>query len=108
MARKFTRLSAMEIKEAKPKNKEYSLHDGDGLLLRIRPTGSKTWLFNYSIPFTKKRTNLRIGSFPEISLIQARAKREEFRALLAQNIDLQAEKLRQQEEAQSQIRDTFY
>ncbi|MFK5197097.1 integrase arm-type DNA-binding domain-containing protein, partial [Glaesserella parasuis] len=47
MARKFTRLSAMEIKEAKPKNKEYSLHDGDGLLLRIRPTGSKTWLFNY-------------------------------------------------------------
>lgn len=108
MARKIKPLSAMEVKEAKPKDREYSLPDGYGLLLRVRPTGSKTWLFNYSIPLTKKRTNLKIGSFPEISLAQARAKREEFRALLAQGIDPQAEQKRQAEEAESKQRDTFY
>lgn len=98
MARKVKPLSAMEVKEAKPKDREYTLPDGDGLLLRIRPTGSKTWLFNYSIPLTKKRTNLKIGSFPEISLAQARAKREEFRALLAQGVDPQEERERKQQE----------
>lgn len=98
MARKIKPLSAMEVKEAKPKDKEYSLPDGDGLLLRIRPTGSKTWLFNYQLPVTRKRTNLKIGSFPEISLAQARAKREEFRILLAQGVDPQEERERKQQE----------
>lgn len=108
MSRKVQQLSTTEVKAAKPKEQEYSLYDGNGLSLRIRPTGSKTWLFNYQAPITKKRTNLKIGTYPEITLAQARAKREEFRALLAQGLDPQIEKQRQLEEAESKLQNTFY
>lgn len=101
-------LSAAEVKEAKPKDKEYILADGQGLNLRVSPKGRKIWIFNYSAPITKKRTNFTIGVYPSISLADARAKREEFRTLLAKGIDPQAEKRRQQQEAESQIKDTFY
>lgn len=101
-------LTAIEVKEAKPKDKEYILADGQGLNLRVSPKGRKIWIFNYSAPITKKRTNFTIGVYPSISLADARAKREEFRTLLAKGIDPQAEKRRQQQEAESQIKDTFY
>jgi hypothetical protein len=47
MARLTKPLSSTEIKNAKPKIKEYNLADGDGLMLRVKPTGSKFWIFNY-------------------------------------------------------------
>jgi len=47
MAKVTTRLSDKEIKSAKPSEKEYNLFDGDGLRLRIKPNGSKNWIFNY-------------------------------------------------------------
>lgn len=103
MSRKVKPLSAMEVKNAKCRDEEYSLPDGDGLLLRIRPTGSKTWLFNYSSPISKKRTNIKIGDYPLISLVDARMKREEFRTLLAQGIDPQQEKKRRQLEQQEKL-----
>ncbi|MFM5679040.1 integrase arm-type DNA-binding domain-containing protein [Aeromonas veronii] len=40
-------LSSTEVKNAKPKEKEYTLRDGGGLYLRITPTGSRIWLFDY-------------------------------------------------------------
>jgi integrase len=46
----------------------------------------------YSKPFTKKRTNLGFGTYPEISLAQAREKRKKARELLAQDIDPKAYK----------------
>lgn len=101
-------LTATEVKEAKPKDKEYILADGQGLNLRVSPKGRKIWIFNYSAPITKKRTNFTIGAYPSISLADARAKREEFRTLLAKGIDPQAEKQRQQQEAESKTQDTFY
>lgn len=100
-------LSDSQIKNAKPKEKEYLLSDGGGLHLRVKPNGSKSWLFNYCRQFTSKRTNLGLGSYPEISLAQARAMREEYRALLAQGIDPKFEKERQRQEAESAIQDTF-
>lgn len=80
-------LTDTQIKKAKPKTKEYTLFDGGGLTLRISTTGSKLWLLNYYRPFTKKRANLSLGHYPTISLIGARAKRTEYKALLAQDID---------------------
>ena len=47
MPRLTKRLTNIEVDKAKPKTKEYSLSDGDGLSLRIKPNGSKPWLFNY-------------------------------------------------------------
>ncbi len=69
MARKITPLTANQILQAKPKEKEYSLLDGDGLALRIKPNGSKLWIFNYYRPITRKRTNLSIGKYPSIPVI---------------------------------------
>ena len=87
MARITTQLSDSQIKNAKPKEKEYNLNDGDGLALRVKPAGSKLWLFNYTRPVTKKRTNMSFGKYPNLSLAKARAKAIVARELLADGID---------------------
>jgi integrase len=87
MANTTQPLTATEISKAKPKDKEYTLGDGNGLLLRIKPIGSKTWLFNYQRPITKKRANLSLGKYPDLSLAKARTKAIAARELLADGID---------------------
>ncbi|WP_373766744.1 integrase arm-type DNA-binding domain-containing protein [Glaesserella sp.] len=107
MARVTKALTNTEIAKAKPQEKEYSLADGQGLFLRIRPNGAKTWIFNYAQPYTKKRTNLVIGGYPEISLSQARDKREEYRSLLANDIDPQQHRQQQEQAKRAEIENTF-
>ncbi|GAW86554.1 conserved hypothetical protein [Bathymodiolus platifrons methanotrophic gill symbiont] len=87
MARVTKPLTNTEVKQAKPKDKEFNLVDGDGLALRVKPNGSKLWIFNYFRPYTKKRTSLSFGSYPAISLADARSKRATARELLAKEID---------------------
>lgn len=87
MAKKITPLTNTQVKQSKPKDKEYILSDGDGLQLKIKPSGSKTWVFKYTKPFIKSRTNIGFGSYPEVSLLQARDKRKQARELLAQDVD---------------------
>ena len=87
MARLTTPLTDKQIKQAKPKDKEYNLADGNGLQLRIKPNSSKFWLFNYYRPYTKKRANLGFGIYPDVSLARARELRTEARELLAKDID---------------------
>lgn len=87
MARKPTPLNNTQIKQTKPREKEYNLADGDGLALRVKPNGSKMWLFNYTRPYTAIRANLSFGLYPEVSLAQAREKRLEARKLLAEGVD---------------------
>ena len=87
MAKITKPLTNTEVKQAKPRDKEYNLSDGGGLMLRVKPTGSKFWLFNYYRPYTKKRTNFSFGIYPDISLADARKKRDEARTLLAKDID---------------------
>lgn len=74
MARTTRALNKTQIENAKPKDKEYILADGNGLILRVKPTGSKIWIFNYISPATNKRTNLTIGRYPALLLSDARAK----------------------------------
>ena len=80
-------LSNTEVKQAKPRAKEYNLADGHGLQLRVKPNGTKLWLFNYSRPYTKKRSNLSLGIYPNLSLAEAREKAQEFKSMLAKDID---------------------
>jgi len=80
-------LTPKKIDAAKKKDKEYNLSDGQGLFLRIKPSGKKVWIFNYSEPFTKRRKNLTLGNYPDLSLKLAREKRQQNRELLAQDID---------------------
>lgn len=87
MARTTTPLSDTEIKRAKPREKEYTLTDGGGLLLRVSTKGIKTWFFNYYHPYTQKRNKISFGLYPTVSLANARKEREIAKTLLSQNID---------------------
>lgn len=93
MARKTVPLTDTQIKASKPKDKDYQLYDGDGLLLLIKASGSRMWQFRYYHPTNNKRTTLSFGSYPEISLQQARKKRDEARELIKQNIGQQDHRL---------------
>lgn len=86
------RLRPLTITNAKPKEKEYNLSDGQGLALRIKPNGSKTWVFNYTHPITKKRNNLGLGNSLDVTLAHARERRTELRQMLARGIDPKAAK----------------
>ena len=87
MTRTTKPLTNTEVKQAKPKDKEFSLADGNGLALRVKPNGSKLWIFNYYRPHTKKRANLSFGPYPNLTLAEARIKSINARKLLSQNID---------------------
>lgn len=87
MARTTKPLTNTEVKNSKPREKEFNLVDGDGLALRVKPNGSKLWVFIYLRPYTKKRTSLSFGSYPTISLAEVRTKRNDARELLAKDID---------------------
>jgi hypothetical protein len=87
MAKLTKPLTNTEVKQAKPKDKLYKLSDGGGLLLRVKPNGFKTWIFDYYKPHTKSRTSIGFGSYPETSLANARKKRVAARELLAKDID---------------------
>ena len=87
MAKVITPLTNTQVKQAKAKEKDYYLPDGQGLQLRISSKGKKSWVFKYQTPITKKRTNISFGSYPEISLALARKRREEARENLSQGVN---------------------
>lgn len=89
MPKKVVPLTDSKIKNAKPKDKEYNLTDGDGLMLRIKPNGAKLWIFNFYRPYTNKRASMSFGQYPSLTLLEAREKRKEARALIANYIDPQ-------------------
>jgi len=87
MARTTKPLTNTEVLHAKPKDKVYTLSDGGGLQLRVKPNGSKLWLLDYYKPYTKKRTNMSFGPYPALSIAEARKRRHAAKVLLAQDID---------------------
>lgn len=67
--------------------KNIKLSDGGGLYLLLDKKGGAYWRFDYVRPISKKRATIAIGIYPSCTLSNARAKRSEFRELLAQNTD---------------------
>jgi integrase len=55
--------------------------------MRVRANGSKLWNFNYIHPVTKKRINMGLGTFPEVSLAHARKRTVESRELVVQGLE---------------------
>lgn len=107
MPRKIIPLTDTKIKQAKPTDKAYKLSDGEGLQLRIRPNGTKTWLLDYFKPFTKKRNAISFGTYPDISLKKARELKDEAKKLLAQDIDPKEAKDQKAAEAEKALNNTF-
>ncbi len=104
---KTTPLTNTEVKQAKPKEKVYKLADGNGLQLRIRPTGSKSWLLDYIKPFTSKRTSIGLGAYPAVSLADARKLRNNAKELLAKDIDPKEHKDELSRQQQEKLSNTF-
>ncbi|WP_025562944.1 integrase domain-containing protein [Psychromonas sp. SP041] len=107
MANKTTPLNATQVDKSKPKEKEYSLNDGNGLALRIKPIGTKVWIFNYQRPITKKRANLTLGKYPALSLAKARTKAIEARELLVDDIDPKDYRDEQLQSKQTKLNNTL-
>jgi integrase len=71
-----------QLRNAKVTDKDYTLNDGQGLYLLITPKGGKWWRFRYR--YAGKPKLLSLGTYPEVSLLDARARRDEARKQLAQ------------------------
>jgi hypothetical protein len=78
-------LTDTALRNAKPTDKAYKLYDEKGLYLIVNPNGGKWWRLKYR--FNDKEKTLSLGTYPEISLASARAKRDEARTLVAEDKD---------------------
>lgn len=78
-------LTDTAIRSAKPGEKAVKLFDERGLYLEISPTGGKWWRLKYR--FDGKEKRLSLGVYPDVSLKDARERRDEARKLLANGID---------------------
>lgn len=78
-------LTVTAVNNAKPKDKPYKLSDEKGLYLFVQTSGSKLWRFDYR--FLAKRKTLALGSYPDVTLADARARRDNARKQLANDID---------------------
>jgi integrase len=81
----MSKLTELAIKKAKPEAKDYKLGDGGGLYLLVKTTGSKCWRLKYRIAGKEKL--LAVGVYPDVSLSQARERRNDARKLLANGGD---------------------
>lgn len=78
-------LTDIKVRTAKPTDKQYKLTDGSGMHLLVHPNGSKYWRLQYR--FDGKQKMLALGVYPDVSLADARTRRDDARKLLANNID---------------------
>ncbi|MGP8155154.1 MAG: tyrosine-type recombinase/integrase [Smithella sp.] len=104
MPKRIIPLSDMKVQKAKSKDKTVTLFDGGGLFLMVTPSGGKLWRLKYR--FDGKEKKIAFGSYPEISLLDARQRRDEARRQLANGFD-PVEIRKVQKQASIQETETF-
>ncbi len=104
MPKRITPLSELKVRTAKPQKRTYKIFDGGGLFLLVTPPGGKLWHLKYR--FVKKEKKLAFGSYPEISLADARQRRDEARKQLAHGVDPGAVR-KAQKQAKTEETETF-
>lgn len=105
MPKRITPLTDIQVNKAKPRDKNYKLTDGGGLYLLISPTGGKLWRMDYR--YADKRKTLAFGPYPDVSLANARKRRDDARKLLAANVDPGEEKKVLKEKENERRANTF-
>ena len=80
-----TIITDTKVRNAKPRDAQYKLTDDRGLCLLVAPNGGKWWRFNYR--FDGKQKTLSMGVYPEVTLADARARRDAARRLIAAGTD---------------------
>lgn len=94
-------LTDTKVRAAKPDEKAYTLTDSDGLFLYVHPNGSKYWRFRFR--FGGKQHLMAFGVYPEISLADARGRRDAARKQVALGIDPRELKRELKEEQQKEF-----
>tara|TARA_R100001509_G_scaffold164603_2_gene142848 strand:+ start:707 stop:1936 length:1230 start_codon:yes stop_codon:yes gene_type:complete len=79
------KLTATAVKQVKPGERDRKLTDGAGLFLLVTRTGGKRWRYKYR--YAGKEKLLALGTYPDVSLAEARNRHQEAREKLAQGID---------------------
>jgi integrase len=78
-------LSDRQVKQVKPRDKDFKLADEKGMFLLVKKNGSKYWRLKYR--FEGKEKMLALGVYPDVSLKDARDKRSDARTLIAKGVD---------------------
>jgi integrase len=78
-------LTVLQVKNIKPKSKDFKVSDAGGLYLHVKSNGAKYWRLAYR--FNHKQKTLALGVYPEVSLQEAREKASEAKKLLKDGID---------------------
>jgi integrase len=78
-------LSDSKVRNIKPGDKQFKLSDSDGMYLLVTPKGGKCWRLKYR--FRGKEKLLALGTFPGVSFLEARQRRDEARKQLANGVD---------------------
>lgn len=99
-------LSDTKIRSAKPAEKPYTLQDGSGLYLEVRPSGAKFWRYRYWLT-PEKDGRYTIGEYPAVSLADARRERERVRELVKKGINPTDEKRTDKMRQTSERANTF-
>ncbi len=98
-------LTATAVRNVKPGAKPLKLYDERGLFLQVTPSGGKWWRFKYS--FDAKEKLLSLGVYPDVSLKDARDKRDAARKLLAEGIDPSNNRKAQKSSRQERAANSF-
>lgn len=78
-------LTDSAIRNLKPSKKAQRVFDGSGLYLEVSPSGGKWWRFKYR--FMGKEKRISVGVYPDVGLRKARELRDEYRRLVAADVD---------------------
>lgn len=78
-------LTDIAVRKAKAATRPYKMGDGKGLYLLVMPAGGKSWRMDYR--FDEKRRTMTFGRYPEVGLVDARAKRDAARKQINDGID---------------------
>lgn len=110
MAKQSNKLTAKEVKNLSfdvNGAKKQRHPDGGGLYLLIDESEAKYWRMDYRRPVSQKYNTLAIGTYPTISLEQARIKRDDFKKMLANGIDPAEQRNNKKREQIERLENTF-
>lgn len=103
--RRSMALTDTALRSSKPRETLYKLSDGRGLQCHVTTQGSKLWRWAYR--FDGKQKIMALGSYPDVSLAQARDRSDQARKLLATGIDPMAQRKATKIARRLAVEDTF-
>lgn len=99
-------LNSLDIRAAKPRSIPYKLADEKGLFLLVQPSGAKLWRLKYRV--NKVERKLSLGQYPEVSLKDARERRDEARRMVEGGLDPVAVRRREKLAREVRAATTFH